>query len=214
VSLAATADERGSPAGRFAIVGGTIQWANGTRAQGFGPDCRPSAPAPDCALAWEDDLGAPPGPPAAVGTDAVAYPDQSGAVTVLDARTGERRWRAALGETIVAAPVVTGATVVVRTPTRVVGLAAGGCGAAECAPAWSAPVAAGSTLVGGADVAYATTAAGDVVALAADGCGAATCAPLATVRVGGDLAAQPIVHAGQVVVGDRAGRVTALGLPA
>lgn len=213
LAVTAVAGEEGQPANQFAIAGGMIHWAYGATAQAFS-ECRPQDDwHHPCVPDWRTDLGAVPGPPAAVGRHAVAYPVGS-EVVVLDVATGAVRWRADLGARV-GRLVVAGSTILAPTDAdEVVALPASGCGgeAETCTALWRAPVGGLRDLAAGGDVAYATTDGGQVVALAVGGCRAATCAPLAEVDVGGALS-PPVVDGGRVVVGDAAGTLVALGLP-
>lgn len=208
---AASGDDGGQVGFDFAIAGGLVHWPYGRWAQAFS-GCHPQDDEyHPCAPDWRTDLGAVPGPPAAVGPDAVAYPVGTG-VTVLDRATGAVRWRATGLGARVGTLAVAGPTILAPTDAgEVVALPAAGCGAATCAPLWWAPVGGLAKVAAGGDVAY-VTAGGNVIALAVDGCGAPTCAPLAQVHVGGTLSS-PVVDGGRVFVGDLTGNLVALGLP-
>lgn len=217
LSITATADQGRSGGVHYAIVGDSVYWSYGTQAVRFGAACRAGSPSPmpgvSCAPDWATDLGATPAAVASVGRGAVMWADHSGGVTVLDAATGTVRWRATVGAPGTASPVVAGGMVVVNTADGLAGLAAAGCGAATCSPVWRATAPGITGLAGGGGLAFATTSSGDVAAYRVDGCGAATCRPVAVVDLGTTPTRNPIVDGGRVLVGNDAGRVTALGLP-
>ena len=120
------------------------------------------------------------------------------------------------------APALAGGVLYVPTADGdLVAVSADGCGAATCAPLWSAAVD-GTALAGqpavsgdGADaVVFAATAGGSLAALAAGGCGAATCPVLGHVDVGAAVTGSPAVSNGKVVVGTADGTVAAFRVPA
>ena len=145
-----------------------------------------------------------------LGVDAVLY--------VLDATTGAVQWTAPMPSTVADAPAVAGDRVFVPTSGgELAVLAAGGCGSATCAPAWTGstgsavtvqPAVAGSgagavVITGGAD--------GGLDAFPAAGCGAATCAPSWSGAAGAPITGAPAVSNGRVYVGTEAG-IVAFGL--
>jgi outer membrane protein assembly factor BamB len=89
-----------------------------------------------------------------------------------------------------------------------------GCGAATCAPTWTATLPGRPTdrpTVDG-DVVYVGTPSG-VQAFAADGCGAATCTPIWDQPTSAPVTGSPVVHNATVYVGTQDGTLTAYRLP-
>jgi hypothetical protein len=205
----AVSQDRGSGNG-FAISHGDghdsrIFWSHGTLARAYGPTCEPGDYPGFCVPNWETDLGAQIYAGAVVvGDRAVAYLDATGVLHVLDAATGARLWRS---EPMLA-DTFSGITVTV-TDTAILGVDPGngvvafspdGCDAMTCEPLWQVPVEGITGLVAGGDVAYATTADGDVVGIATAGCGGPSCAPLVSVHVSDGFIYDPVVDGGQVIV--------------
>jgi hypothetical protein len=97
---------------------------------------------------------------------------------------------------------------------RVAAFPAGGCGAATCAPTWTATVGAGSSEISvGGDVLYVGGDDGTVSALPAHGCGAVTCAPLWSADLAAGVTGRPVIDRGTLLVPSSDGTVTAFRLP-
>ena len=138
----------------------------------------------------------------------------------LDTATGSIEWTADVGAGVAAAPALAdGLLYVPTTDGDLVVLDADGCGAATCAPLWSA-AATGSSMAqqpavaGG--VVYTGSVDGSVHAFAAQGCGVATCAPLWSASTGAPIVGGPVVSGGRLYVVSAtdfaSGRVVAYGL--
>lgn len=200
-------DPLGGPTGgsTFAFVGDALAWSHGTRALGY-RDCDPGSAT--WATTWATELGGTPTGVTAVGTGAVAYVDDTGTLSVLDAATGAIRWTTEVGPGASRATVAGGRILVATPDARLVAYAAD-----TGSPVWQAtlPAAGGRPVVGG-DVA-AVAVGTDVLAFPLDGCGAATCPALATLAVGSEVTGGPIVDGGRLLVGTADARVVAFGLP-
>lgn len=202
------------PGSDFAIVGERVMWSLGNRAQGFSAACPPytDRPAPGCAPDWSTDLGGLPSTPTAVGSDAVAFTDDTGTLTVLDAATGEVRWIAETGITGAGPPTVAGDTILVTTAGgRLLAYAAEGCGAPECYTLWAGreQATASATPVATAELVFVPAPEGELAAYSLDGCGEPSCAPLIK-KWAGNITHNVIVDDGHVFGVNREGTVTAL----
>jgi outer membrane protein assembly factor BamB len=148
-----------------------------------------------------------------------------GQIGAFDAQTGAELWRTSIQGSL-NDPALAGGLLFVAsgpyqtTPETLYAFASAGCGAATCAPVWSATLAA---VPGGADEAILQPAvAGGVVFIAgsggmlnafdAAGCGAAVCTPIWTAAVGSEITGAPAVSDGQLYVGTADGRLVAFGL--
>lgn len=148
-----------------------------------------------------------------VGTDA-------GTVVAIAPADGTVLWTAPVGAAVVHPPALAGGVLYVPTDAGdVVAVDADGCGAASCAPLWTASAGtaavAGQPAVGGTGdgaVLYAGTAGGELHAFAAAGCGEATCPPLWSAATGSPVTGGPIVSNGRVYAGLQDGRMVAYGL--
>lgn len=182
------------------VVDGRIVVAHGANVAGYPlAGCGSGT----CSAAWtRTDLGEPTALAAQPGRDEVllATGDQ---LVALSPTTGLTRWSAPLG-TGAAGLAIAGDTVFVAAAATLAAFPAGGCGAATCAPAWTAALGtsatAAPTVAGGAVYVGGT---GAVEVFPAEGCGAATCPSLAAVAVAG-----PVRH---VVVAD--GRLFTINRP-
>ena len=199
--------EAGGP--EFAFVGLGLAWSAGSVAHGY-RDCDPGTG--QWASTWTTELGGTPTEVAAVGTDAAAYLDSGGTVSVLDATTGAIRWTAALGAGSGGLMVADG-KIIVRdfAGGRLVAYAAD-----TGAPVWEAPFT--------SDVAYSPAAGGDVVYLPVRSLTTNESAviaydlhdgtQLANLPVGPrSILADPIITGGRVLVGTDDGTIVAFGLP-
>jgi hypothetical protein len=189
----------------FAFVGDDLMWSFGTTARGF-LDCDPASR--EYGASWTTELGGTPVGVAAVGADRVAYVDDTGTLSVLDAVTGAVVWTSEVGAGA-GQPAVADGKVVVSAGSRlaVYSTTDGGL-------LWEAAVSGtGGTPTVGGDVVY--VAVGSAIeAFALDGCGAASCTALTTVTVSSPVTGGPIVDDGRLLVGTSTGALVAFGLPA
>jgi hypothetical protein len=176
-----------------------------------------------CVPQWSVTLPAVPHLVVGIGSDklAIAYPN--GDIEVRAVADGSLLWTDVTGATDATPPAVGNGLLYTGAPNGTVyAFAAGGCGAATCAPTWS--VSTGSAAISDqpaatTGVVYAGTVDGRVVGFAANGCGAATCPLLWTAdvdtRPAVDHAVEgPIVADGHVVAATHAGRLVVFDLPA
>lgn len=195
--------------------GGALDAIDATGAEG----CTPYGSFSNCTPLWSATVT---GMPQVAASGDAVYATTGEGVAAFATGDGVRgpdqqpRWRA----------VVAGATPVALTPAAdatsvLVGssdgtlraFAAGGCGAATCAPTWVAPTGGATTApVVANGVAYVGSADGRVHAFAAAGCGAATCAPLWTASAPGAPATVVVANA-RVFVTTTAGDLVAYALP-
>jgi PQQ-like domain len=138
----------------------------------------------------------------------------SSTLTVIGGTSHAVAWTGTLGS--VTHLAAAGSTIYAATADgHVAAFPAGGCGAASCAPTWTATVGAASSEISvGADVLYVGGAGGTVSALPAKGCGAATCAPLWSADVAAGVSGRPVIDRGTLLVPSSDGTVTAFRLPA
>lgn len=141
--------------------------------------------APTCTPTWSLDLGgtATLAAVAAAGQDEVFVAGPNALVAV-DRATGAVAWRGPAGST--GRLAVTSAFVYVADGSTLRAFPVGGCGTAQCSPAWTASL--GATGYGAPTVAGGVVYVGEqaaVEAFPAAGCGAPTCGRLARVTVDG-----------------------------
>jgi hypothetical protein len=195
----------------FAIVGQRVLWSQGTQATGFSPAC-PSYgdpyPTTWCAPDWTTELGATPTGVARIGTDQVAYTDDSGTLSILDVADGHIAWSAETGSgTII--PTVAGATIFLRTNGQLVAYPATGCGGPTCSPQWTASLGTGlQPALAAGDVVYVIDGT-NTLAFPRDGCAAATCNPIAALTG----IRTTLIDNGQLFGIDSAGTPIVLDLP-
>jgi outer membrane protein assembly factor BamB len=182
-----------------------------------GPDGAPSFACP----LWVADVGATPTAPVIGPDEQVVYAGtDGGTVVAIDAGDGTVLWTAPVGAAVAHPPALAGGVLYVPTSAGdVVAVDAAGCGAATCAPLWTASTGtaavAGQPAVAGTGddaVLYAGTVGGELHAFAATGCGEATCEPLWSATTGSPVTGGPIVSNGRVVAGLQDGRMVAYGL--
>jgi PQQ-like domain len=210
----------------FHAGGGTLATQPGDAALGFALRAYPLDATPsDCGVApavvtcpgWVAPLDTPPSTLPVIAPDqgTVYVGTEAGTLYAVDAASGAVEWTAALGARVGAAPALAEGTLYVPTADgRVAALAAGGCGAATCAPLWEAST--GSAIrvqpavAGG--VVYTGSADGSVDGFPAAGCGAPSCAPLWSAEAGSGITGAPAVSIGQLYVGTEAGDLVAYRL--
>lgn len=173
---------------------------------------------PACQPTWSRSLGAGMAAPAvALDNGDVAVPMADGRVIVLDGATGETRWTGNAGAALRVPLAATATTIFAAADDRTLAaFPVAGCGAATCAPAWTATTSAPASdqpSIGG-DVVYVGDAAGAVTAFPAAGCGAATCEALWSDAVADGTSGPPVVFDGTLYVGGDDGRLSAFRLPA
>lgn len=182
-----------------------------------GPDAAPSFACP----LWVADVGATPTAPVIGPGEQVIYVGTgNGTVVAIDPGHGTVLWTAPVGAAVARPPALAGGVLYVPTSAGdVVAVDATGCGAATCAPLWTAStgtaaVADQPAIAGTGDdaVLYAGTVGGELHAFAATGCGEATCEPLWSATTGSPVTGGPIVSNGRVFAGLQDGRMVAYGL--
>ena len=165
-----------------------------------------------CPFTWDVNMGA--------GTlqSSTAFPGgktvfattQAGELLAVDRATGQIVWRTGALATPIADAAVAQGVVYVVAGSTLYAFAAGGCGAATCAPLWTGadvtasgggPVVAGGVVYAGAR--------GGVAAFAAGGCGATTCPASARVAVAGEVRHLTVAQGRLFVVSANPGRLTA-----
>jgi len=152
------------------------------------------------------------------GDQSVLYTaTNAGTVYAVNALDGAVLWTASLGSPASRTPALAEGVLYVPTADgRLVAVDADGCGAATCAPLWSATGSAGSfisdqpAVAGG--VVFTGWSDGAVRAYPAAGCGAATCSPVWSASTGSNITGAPAVSGGQLYVGTQDGRLIAYGL--
>lgn len=170
-----------------------------------------------CPAPWSHPTGAEVvGPPVVVPSGDIAVALADGRVLVLDGTSHALEWTGQVGAAVGQALATDGSHIFAVSGTGdVVAFAADGCGAATCAPSWTAtpPGPASVRPSIGADVLYVGSADGSVSAFDAAGCGATTCPPLWTGTTPAEITGAPVISAGRVIVGSSNGAVTAFALP-
>jgi hypothetical protein len=202
-------------------AGGTPTRANGVRAY---PVATPAdaCPAPatfiKCPM-WSTSTDG------SSATSPVLAPDETtvyvgtnaGTVYALDAATGAVQWTASVGAPVTDSPALANGMLYVPTSDGdLVVLAAGGCGAATCAPLWqgatgSSSISVQPAVAGG--VVFTGSSDGGLHAFAAAGCGAATCPSLWSASTGSAISGAPAVSGGRLYVATTDGHLVAYGLP-
>jgi outer membrane protein assembly factor BamB len=203
--------------------GGGYTQGGGVRAFALGApaNCGPSGAAVFVCPTWMVPL-------AGVTTQLVLGPGEEtlfvgqadGSLTALDTATGAVLWTTPVGAAVTATPALADGVLYVPTADGdLVAVDAAGCGAATCAPLWSAAIdgtaLAGQPAVAGTGddaVVFAGTVGGTLAAVAAGGCGAPSCGVLWQTSLGSS-AYSPVISGGRVIVGTSAGRVAAFRIP-
>ena len=178
----------------------------------------PTTCSPTCTPVWTADTDTSwLGPVVALPGGDVAVTATDGTVVVIDGTTHALDWTGNAGPGGVDQPVAAddGHVFATTDDGRLVAFPAGGCGAATCAPAWTAglaaPAAARASI--GGDVVYVGSTDGTVAAFPADGCGGrATCDALWSAPVGAPVAAPPVISDGTLLVTATDGSLTAFTL--
>ncbi len=198
-----------------------VREALGVRAYSIEAPVRSCGPNFDLCPTWQAAPG-PAGVPVLSDDGTTVYAGDR-EVVAFDAATGAERWRSAT-TTRENAPALAGGLLFAGSADpgsdRLQVFAADGCGAATCAPLWSAAL---PSVTGEIGAILQPAVAGGLVFVAGDGgllaafdaagCGAATCEPLWTHDVGSAITGAPAVSNGQVYVGTADGRLVAFGLP-
>ncbi len=191
----------------IAVGGGRIFVGTGTSLRAFDAA---GCGAASCSPLWTVDFTSNQGPllePMIVGdtvfaaaTLPVPNAPGTGVLVALAADTGAERWRAQTSPNTPGAASA-GGVVYANGPNGILAFAAGGCGAATCAPLWSGdvgeapsapPVVAGGIVYIGKS--------GAVVAFDAAGCGAVACPPLVSVPLPGSSPRGLSVASGKLFV--------------
>ena len=170
-----------------------------------------------CPPAWSVTTGeAVVGPPVILSSGDTAVATASGRLLVVDGTTHLVEWTTHV-DTAIGQPLAADGTSIfaVSGSGVVAAFPAAGCGAATCAPTWTATLGgpAGARPSVGGDVLYVGGVDGSVSALAASGCGAPTCPALWTGTTPAAVSGAPVIADGRVVVGSADGTITAFALP-
>jgi outer membrane protein assembly factor BamB len=188
-------------------------WTIGVRAFPLDPPAEASCPPLNTCPLWATALdGSPTGPPVLAADESTVYAGTTaGRVYALDAADGHVLWQAQLGSAVTAAPALADGTLFVPVADgHLVALDAAGCGAATCAPTWTATIGgAGQQPAVAGGVVFVGTAGGTVDAVVAAGCGHPTCPPIWTHDVGAPVTGAPAVSNGRLYVGTQAGHLFA-----
>jgi outer membrane protein assembly factor BamB len=173
-------------------------------------NCHPDFPI--CPPLWTYGLQGDATPPVVSDDGGTVYVgDTAGTVTALAASDGRLLWSAQLGGTsVLAAPTSgNGLLYVPSSDGRVSVFDADGCGAATCAPVWTAATGSAVTtqaaLAGG--VLHVASDDGTIRAFDAAGCGAAACPAIWETSTGSRITGAPTVASGNLLVGTADGRL-------